>query len=77
LENLANPTAMFLSGAMLLDWLADKHQDEKALAASQLIEQAVFKAFADGRLRTCELGGDSGLHDVNKAVQTAIKNVSL
>jgi len=73
-KGLANPTAMFLSGAMLLDWLSDKHNDENALKASLLIEQSVFKAFADGQLRTCELGGDSGLEDVTKAVTNALKN---
>lgn len=76
-KGLANPTAMFLSGAMLLDWLADKHQDENALKASQLIEQAVFRAFASGELRTCELGGDSGLMDVTRAVTNALKNSSV
>jgi len=73
-QGLANPTAMFLSGAMLLDWLGDKHQDENAVKASQLIEQAVFQAFAGGQLRTCELGGDSGLMDVTNAVTNALKN---
>ncbi|MCL4155777.1 UNVERIFIED_CONTAM: hypothetical protein GTU68_006201 [Idotea baltica] len=76
-KGLANPTAMFLSGAMLLDWLGDKHQDENALKAADLIERAVFKAFAGGQLRTCELGGNSGLMDVNKAVTTAIKELSV
>ena len=74
-KGLANPTAMFLSGAMLLDWLADKHQDEQAFKAAHLMEQAVFKAFAIGKLQTCELGGDSGLVDVHKAVQTALKSI--
>ena len=50
-------------------------EDENALKASQLIEQAAFKAFADGRLRTCELGGDSGVMDVTKAVTDALKNI--
>lgn len=76
-KGLANPTAMFLSGAMLLDWLADKHTDEQARRSAQLIERAVFKAFADGKLRTCELGGDSGLMDVSKAVQSALKDLPL
>jgi len=74
-KGLANPTAMFLSGAMLLDWLGDTHQDENALNASKLIEKAVFKAFSSGQLRTCELGGNSGLLDVTKAVTSALKTV--
>lgn len=76
-KGLANPTAMFLSGAMLLDWLADKHADHKARQAADLIERAVFKAFAGGTLRTCELGGDSGLDDVTNAVHHALKTLRI
>ena len=74
---MANPTAMFLSGAMLLDWLADTHQDENARKAALLMERAVFKAFAGGQLRTCELGGDSGLHDVSNAISASLKTLSV
>jgi len=74
-KGLANPTAMFLSGSMLLDWLADKHDDDQARKAANLIERAVFQAFAGGQLRTCELGGDSGLIDVTKAVRDALKTL--
>lgn len=76
-KGLANPTAMFLSGAMLLEWLSEQHNDQHALAAAQLIEQAVFKAFANGDLRTCELNGDSGLMDVTKAVTSAVESIRL
>lgn len=74
-KGLANPTAMFLSGAMLLDWLADKHQDDNAAKAGALIERAVFKAFEGGQLRTCELGGNSGLMDVTTAVRDALNHL--
>ena len=76
-QGLANPTAMFLSGAMLLDWLADKHDDDNARRAADLLERAVFHAFANGQLRTCELGGDSGLIDVHNAVRDAAKNITV
>ncbi len=72
-KGMANPTAMFLSGAMLMDWLADKHNDNNARKAGELIETAVFNAFASNKLRTCELGGDSGLLDVTRAVEAALK----
>jgi len=72
-KGLANPTAMFLSAAMLLDYVADKHNDDNARKAGQLIEQAVYAAFAPGKLLTCELGGDSGLMDVCKAVTSALE----
>jgi 3-isopropylmalate dehydrogenase len=72
-KGMANPTAMFLSAAMLLDWLADKHHDERARDAAQRLESAVFSAFSSCKLRTCELGGDSGLDDVTHAVEAALK----
>jgi len=71
-QGLANPTAMFLSGAMLLDWLSDKHENETLSRAANLIVNAVDNAFASGELRTIELGGQSKLDDVIKAVNHQI-----
>lgn len=68
-QGLANPTAMFLSGALLLQWLGDTHDCPAAEKAGQLIVGAVDAAFAKGELRTIELGGNSGLMDVHNAVQ--------
>src|SRR6187200_3136633 len=47
-QGKANPTAMILSAAMMLDWLADKHGLESAAEAGERIERAVDKAYADG-----------------------------
>ena len=69
---MANPCAMFLSGAMLLDWLAVKFNDKQLAKAAELIESSVDNAFASGQLRTCELGGSSGLEDVSAAVNAAL-----
>src|SRR6201987_4868157 len=44
----ANPTAMILSAAMMLDWLADKHGLQNAAEAAERIEQAVDEAYAGG-----------------------------
>ena len=71
-QGLANPTAMFLSAAMMLDWLAEKHHSASAAKAAHCITLAVDNAFATGRLRTCESGGDSGLDDVTNAVFDAL-----
>ncbi len=71
---MANPTAMFLSGAMLLDWLAQKYNDDKLATAAELIESSVNKAFGSGQLRTCELGGSSGLKEVSDAVNAALES---
>jgi 3-isopropylmalate dehydrogenase len=46
-QGKANPTAMILSAAMMLDWLADKHGLESAAEAGERIERAVDKAYAE------------------------------
>lgn len=69
---LANPTAMFLSGAMMLEWLGNRHNQPTLLAASALLVAAVDAAFAPGDLRTVELGGSAGLDEVTTAVENAL-----
>lgn len=69
---LANPTAMILSGAMMLDWLADRHADPTCRTAARLIEAAVDAAFATGHLKTAEFGGSAGTQDVHRTVENAL-----
>ncbi|MBD3265389.1 isocitrate/isopropylmalate dehydrogenase family protein, partial [bacterium] len=64
----ANPTAMILSGAMLLEWLGDTHNDPACAKASALITEAVDRAFAGSQLRTCEFGGESGTQEIAEKV---------
>lgn len=67
-QGIANPTAMILSAAMMLDWLAVR-QDDAALAdGARLIEQAVQSAFATQAVRPREFGGQSGTADITRAV---------
>ncbi|VIO70015.1 isocitrate/isopropylmalate dehydrogenase family protein [Bradyrhizobium ivorense] len=70
-QGKANPTAMILSAAMMLDWLADKHGIESATEAAERIERAVDKAYAGG-IRPMEFGGSNGTADVAKAVLAAL-----
>jgi 3-isopropylmalate dehydrogenase len=59
-QDKANPLAAILSGALMLDYLADR-SDLAALAdAAQAIEHAVDSGFAARRLRPMEFGGDQG-----------------
>ncbi|MEM9060089.1 MAG: isocitrate/isopropylmalate family dehydrogenase [Pseudomonadota bacterium] len=71
-KGLANPTAMILSAAMMLDWLAEKHGSSETAQAGSLIRRAVEAAFADGALITCELGGSAGTATVYDAVNAQI-----
>ncbi len=73
-RGIANPTAMILSGAMMLEWLGDRHGEPRAVEAGRLIRDAVDKAFADG-LRTVEIGGDAGVQAVTDAVLAALPKI--
>jgi 3-isopropylmalate dehydrogenase len=70
-KGLANPSAMILSAAMMLDWLADKHDYAPATAAAQRIEAAVDRAFTGG-IKPREFGGPDGTAAVAKAVLAAL-----
>jgi 3-isopropylmalate dehydrogenase len=70
-KGVANPTAMILSAALMLDWLADRHGHAGAAAAARAIEAAVDRAFAAG-LEPCELGGGDGTAAIGRAVLGAL-----
>ena len=70
-QGKANPTAMILSAALLLDWLADKHDHPPAADAAQRIERAVDKAYAGG-IKPMEYGGKDGTTQIAKAVLAAL-----
>ena len=71
-QGKANPTAMFLSGAMMLDWLADRHGCEPARRAAALIETAVSRAYVEKGLKPFELGGPHGTAAITEAVLAAL-----
>jgi 3-isopropylmalate dehydrogenase len=64
----ANPTAMLLSVAMMLDWLSVRHTDPALSDAAHAIDSAVQAAFQSGAVKTREFGGSSGTADVVRAV---------
>jgi 3-isopropylmalate dehydrogenase len=70
-QGKANPTAMILSAAMMLDWLADKHDHPTAADAAQRIERAVDAAYASG-IKPMEYGGRDGTAAIGGAVMKAL-----
>jgi 3-isopropylmalate dehydrogenase len=70
-QGKANPTAMILSAAMMLDWLADTHDHAPAAEAALRIERAVDKAYASG-IKPMEYGGQDGTAAISNAVVTAL-----
>ncbi|MEM7193984.1 MAG: isocitrate/isopropylmalate family dehydrogenase [Pseudomonadota bacterium] len=71
-QGKANPTAMLLSGAMMLEWLGERHNLPSMTSASESITTAVERVFADGNLVPIELGGDVGTGEIFDRVMHAL-----
>lgn len=60
----ANPASMILSSKMMLEWLGQRHNDERCIQAANLIEKALISALESrrtvpdlgGKLKTVEMG---------------------
>jgi 3-isopropylmalate dehydrogenase len=66
-RGLANPIAMILSSAMLLDWLGSRHGDERAAEAAVRVEAGV-RAAVRGGVATRDLGGSASTDEFTAAV---------
>ncbi|MEW6332960.1 MAG: isocitrate/isopropylmalate family dehydrogenase [Thermodesulfobacteriota bacterium] len=64
----ANPTAMILSAAMMLDWLGNRHGTAAPVAAARRLERAVEEGYASREIRPMEFGGPHGTKEVTRAV---------
>mgnify|MGYP003322890124 CR=1 FL=1 len=59
-KDLANPTAMFLSAAMMLEWLGQKYQNESLMNAGILLESKIDEGSRLKRTQPQEFGGPHG-----------------
>jgi 3-isopropylmalate dehydrogenase len=75
-QGKANPTAMILSAAMMLDWMGDTKADARLTDGAQLIDRAVESVFSAGQVRPFEFGGTHGTADITSAVIDALKVVA-
>lgn len=71
-QGVANPVAMILSGAMMLDWLAIQHGDDRLAQAGSLLDKAVARVMADAEHHTRDLGGTATTEQLATAVADAI-----
>jgi 3-isopropylmalate dehydrogenase len=71
-QDKANPTATFLSAAMMLDWLGERHEIPQLSEAAAMLDKAMERAFTEKRLRPMEFGGDQGLSAATKAVMDVL-----
>jgi len=72
-KGVANPTAMILSTAMLLDWLGERHGSNYAKLAARAIELSVDAAFGSGKIRSYDIGGKDGTVAIGRTVADAIR----
>ncbi|RMJ04830.1 Isocitrate dehydrogenase [NAD] subunit 1, mitochondrial [Fusarium kuroshium] len=67
-KDQANPTAMLLSGSMLLRHLGlDEHANR--------ISKATYAVIAEGKVRTPDMGGSSTTHEFTKAILDKLETV--
>jgi 3-isopropylmalate dehydrogenase len=71
-QDVANPVAMILSTAMLLDWLAARHDDPRLADAAARIERAVDATVQSGTA-TRDMGGSASCSAFTAAVVDAVR----
>ncbi|MEM7694215.1 MAG: isocitrate/isopropylmalate family dehydrogenase [Pseudomonadota bacterium] len=67
-RGIANPTAMLVSAAMMLDWLGARADAPALVEAADALDAAVWQAYADAAILPMELGGTSDCAAVTTAV---------
>lgn len=75
-QDKANPLAAILSGALMLDYLADKSGNDALRDATTLIEAAVDDGFRRETIRPMEFDGDLGTVAVTDAVIASLELLS-
>ncbi len=71
-QGVANPMAMILSAAMMLDWLGDNHGQAHMKADADRLRTAVDTVVAKGETLTRDLGGTAGTAEVAAAIRAAL-----
>ena len=67
-QDIANPTAMLLSLAMMLDWIAAREQDNKLKEAGHRLGSALDAQLSEPATQTRDLGGPLGCKAFGEAL---------
>ncbi|MCW2699788.1 MAG: 3-isopropylmalate dehydrogenase [Blastococcus sp.] len=70
-QDRANPVGMLLSAAMMLEWLAERHDDQRCRAAAAALRSSVAAVLESG-VRTPDVGGTAATSAVTAAVLAAV-----
>ncbi len=71
-QGIANPYGTILAGAMMLQWLAERHKDSFLKETAERIEKAAADVLAHG-VRTRDIGGTARTKDVTDAVVAKLR----
>jgi len=74
-RNVANPTSLILSAAMLLNWIGKRDDDPKLIDAAALITGAVDRVLDDPETRTRDIGGDLHTDQFADVVVTTLESM--
>jgi len=72
-KNIANPTSLILSAAMLLDWRGRRDANENLIRAAALLEASVEMVLDHPATRTRDIGGTLGTDAFAEAVCSSIR----
>ncbi|MFZ8898249.1 MAG: isocitrate/isopropylmalate dehydrogenase family protein [Alphaproteobacteria bacterium] len=73
-QDIANPSSLIGSSAMLLGWLGERHKDQRLIEAAEAIERALSEVIAEPAKRTRDLGGKVGTQTFATHVADALRN---
>ena len=73
-KNIANPSSLIGSAAMLLAWLGERHKDDKLTRATHAIESALDCVIAKPDGRTSDMGGKLGTKEFGARVAKAVES---
>jgi 3-isopropylmalate dehydrogenase len=70
-KNIANPSSIFLSAKMMLEWLAAKHRDKDASENGQRIEKVITRLLKENK-KTKDIGGKLSTMEFTRLVATSL-----
>lgn len=71
-QEVANPTSMILSVAMLLEWLGERRHDASLTIAGKAMMDATERTLAEPAFRTRDLGGAMGTREFARRVAITV-----
>jgi len=70
-KHTANPCAMILASKMMLDWLGERFNDSKCVAAAEAVEEGVIKTLRKG-ITVPDFGGKAKTVEIGEAIAEEI-----